>query len=54
MKVIRKGLAKPAPQKTTELSNEQTIYPCPECKKGSLILKHGIAPLQTWGYPLPD
>ena len=54
LKVIRKILAAPAPQKAEALSDESVTYPCPKCRQGRLILKNKITPLKLWGHPLPS
>ncbi len=53
LKIIRKILAAPAPEKPQDESNETATYPCPKCKRGQLIFKHKITPANTRGHPQP-
>ncbi len=53
LKIIRKVLATPAPEKQTNTGNEAVIYPCPKCRKGLLIAKHRITPIPQ-AHPLPS
>jgi hypothetical protein len=53
LKIIRKILATPPPEKPKGDSNEAITYPCPKCKKGKLVPTHKIAPVSIWGHPLP-
>jgi len=54
LKIIRKLLATPTPQKQQDDSNEAITYPCPKCRKGQLIFKCKIEPKPIWGYPAPS
>ena len=54
LKVIRKVLQTPAPQKVEESSDESETYPCPKCRQGRLVFKNKITPLKSWGHPLPS
>lgn len=53
LKVIRKILATPAPQKAEASHQEPQTHPCPLCRQGQLIFKHKITPLNLWRHPLP-
>ena len=52
LKIIRKVLQTPAPQKAQDTSHEQVTYPCPKCRKGQLVFKHKISPVTIWNHPL--
>ena len=52
LKIIRKILSTPVPEKPQEESNEVASYLCPKCRQGQLIFKYKIIPVKTWGYPL--
>ena len=54
LKLIRKVLQTPAPQKVEESSDESETYPCPKCRQGRLVFKNKITPLKSWGHPLPS
>lgn len=54
LKLIRKILATPAPEKAKASDQELMNYPCPKCHKGILIFKHPIAPVSNWDQPLPS
>ncbi len=54
LKLIRKILATPAPEKSKASDQELMNYPCPKCHKGILIFKHPIAPVSNWDQPLPS
>jgi len=52
LKVIRQILQTPTPQTTTNANHAQASYPCPECRKGQLVFKGKIAPVNRWNHPL--
>lgn len=54
IKIIRKILAVPVPDKKADTVSESPTYPCPKCGKGQLLPKHEIAPQITWGHPNPN